>query len=218
MKTQPLNTSDPLQFVWQYGEVQVVVMGGIRLEGLDRLKSTLKVQYKQQVIRTNIDLYNDIQVEKLARKMAVQCSLGTSFTVKLLEELTNELEAHRIKSLQQLEVKKEKKVLSKEDKQEAIAFLSQPNLLQRTNELIGSSGVIGEELNRLLMYLVFTSRKRQYPLHIISLAASGTGKSYLQEKVAALIPDEDKIEMTMLSENAFYYFGQQELRNKFAVD
>jgi len=36
-------------------------------------------------------------------------------------------------------------------------FLEQKDLLNRTNEMIGRSGVIGEETNRLLMYLIFTS-------------------------------------------------------------
>ncbi|WP_315823693.1 hypothetical protein [Paraflavitalea speifideaquila] len=53
------------------------------------------------------------------------------------------------------------------------AFLKKPELLQRTNDLIGESGVTGEENNRLLMYLVFTSRKTEQPLHIISLGSSG---------------------------------------------
>ncbi|BAV06180.1 hypothetical protein SAMN05421788_106244 [Filimonas lacunae] len=217
MQLQPLNTSNPLHLSWQYGEVHIEIMGGIRLEGLDRLKVTLKVKYKQSVLRSNLDLYNDAQVEKLVRKTAELFSLGSSYMAKVLEELTNALEAHRITSLQQLEVKKEKKVLSPEEKREAITFLQQPNLVKTTGELIGASGVIGEEHNRLLMYLIFTSRKRENPLHIVSLAASGTGKSYLQERVAALIPDEDKIEMTVLSENAFYYFGQQELQHKLML-
>ena len=54
------------------------------------------------------------------------------------------------------------------------------------------------------MYLTFTSRKRDNPFHIISLGSSGIGKTHLQEKVSALIPEEDKIEITTLSENAFY--------------
>jgi hypothetical protein len=77
--------------------------------------------------------------------------------------------------------------------------------------------VIGEEDNRLLMYLIFTSRKREHPLHVISLGSSGIGKTHLQEKVSALIPEEDKLEITTLSGNAFYYFGQQELRNKLIL-
>jgi hypothetical protein len=66
---------------------------------------------------------------------------------------------------------------------------------------MGKSGVTGEESKRLLMYLIFTSRKRENPLHIISLGSSGAGKSHLQEKVAELIPDEDKIESTSLTSN-----------------
>ena len=67
------------------------------------------------------------------------------------------------------------------------------------------------------MYLIFTSRKLKQPLHIVSLGSSGTGKTHLQEKVGELIPDEDKLEITSLSENAFYYFGQKELANKLLL-
>ena len=88
------------------------------------------------------------------------------------------------------------------------------NLLEKTNELIGKSGVIGEEINRLLMYIIFTSRKREQPLHVIGLGSSGTGKTHLQEKVGELIPEEERVSITTLSENAFYYFGKQELKNK----
>ena len=90
-------------------------------------------------------------------------------------------------------------------------------MLNRTNELIGKSGVIGEETNRLLMYLIFTSRKREHPLHVISLGNSGIGKTYLQEKVGELIPEEDKVEITTLSENALYYFGQRELQHRLVL-
>ena len=39
----------------------------------------------------------------------------------------------------------------------------------------------------------------------------------MQEKVGALIPPEDKLEITTLSENAFYYFGQRQLQNKLIL-
>ena len=89
--------------------------------------------------------------------------------------------------------------------------------MERTREDIGRAGVIGEEDHRLLMYLIFTSRKREHPLHIVSLGSSGIGKTHLQEKVGALIPDEDRIEITTLSENAFYYFGKRQLQNKLIL-
>ena len=64
------------------------------------------------------------------------------------------------------------------------------------------------------MYIIFTSRKREQPLHVVSLGSSGTGKTHLQEKVGELIPEEERVSITTLSENAFYYFGKQELKNK----
>jgi predicted transcriptional regulator/ABC-type dipeptide/oligopeptide/nickel transport system ATPase component len=77
--------------------------------------------------------------------------------------------------------------------------------------------VIGETGNRLLMYLIYTSRKRESPLHIISFGSSGAGKSHLQEKVAELIPEEDKIESTSLTSNALYYFGEYDLQHKLIL-
>jgi hypothetical protein len=42
------------------------------------------------------------------------------------------------------------KQLNEVEKREAVEFLKQPALLQHTNELIGRSGVIGEENNRMV--------------------------------------------------------------------
>ena len=89
--------------------------------------------------------------------------------------------------------------------------------MERTREDIGKAGVIGEETNRILMYLIFTSRKRETPLHVISLGSSGIGKTHLQEKVSALIPDEDKMESTSLTAAAIYYFGRYDLRHKLVL-
>ncbi|WP_452598617.1 hypothetical protein [Pontimicrobium sp. MEBiC01747] len=96
-------------------------------------------------------------------------------------------------------------------------LLKSKNLLNKTNKLIGASGVIGEEDNRLLMYLIFTSRKTDNPLHCISFGSSGAGKTHLQSKVAELIPEEDKIEITVLSANAFYYFKRKALQHKLVL-
>tara|TARA_E500000318_G_scaffold103621_1_gene108858 strand:- start:75 stop:461 length:387 start_codon:yes stop_codon:yes gene_type:complete len=123
-----------------------------------------------------------------------------------LQELTNELETYRLSQLDQ-EGENEFTIreLTKKEETEAIRLLKKPNLLQLTNELIGNSGVIGEEINRLLMYIIFTSRKSNNPLHCISLGSSGTGKTHLQSKVSDLMPEEDKIEMTVLSAGFYGY-------------
>jgi len=201
--------------------LKLTVLGGIKLEGLDRLRITLKAEVKDSprpALRHNLDLYNDTQLEKFIRRAAERLEIGTSVIAASLAALTNLLEDYRLKQLKDKQNEFYKpKPLSEEERREAIAYLKAPQLMKRTMDDIGSSGVIGEEYNRLLMYLIFTSRKREQPLHIVSLGSSGTGKTHLQEKVGELIPEEDKIEITTLSENAFYYFGQRELKHKLIL-
>ena len=55
------------------------------------------------------------------------------------------------------------------------------------------------------------------PLHVISLGSSGTGKTHLQESVGRLMPEEDCVEITTLSDNAFYYFDRRELSHKLIL-
>ena len=232
MKQPKLNTTNPQNLLYQTEETTIAVLGGIKTEGLDRMRVTLKITVHNRkhplyldnpelaagTIRHSIDLYNDTQVEKLVRRIAERLEIGTTTTIQALTNLTDQLEQYRLKQLEkkQPEQYKTKKITAEQEKA-AKEYLSKPKLIERTNRDIGNSGVIGEQANRLLMYIIFTSRKTQKPLHVISLGGSGIGKTYLQEKVGELIPEEEKLEITVLSDNAFYYFGQTELHNKLIL-
>ncbi len=221
MPSKKLNTTDPQILVYQNELLEIMALGGIKLEGLDRMRTTLKISLLKSSIppvRHNLDLYNDTQLEKLVRKVAERLEIGTSLIGATLSELTELLEVYRLQRIKETQPQPYvSPKLNKSERQAAEDFLKSKQLLKVTNELIGTSGVIGEELNRLIMYLIFTTRKTEQPLHIISLGASGIGKTHLQEKVADLIPEEDKIGITSLSENAFYYFGQKEIKHKVIV-
>jgi hypothetical protein len=233
MPTNKLNTSNPEAITYTTEELGFTLLGGIRLEGLDRMRVTLKIEVVNRkfkhylnnpdiadlALRQNLDLYNDTQTEKLIRRAAERLEVGSTPIAKALAAITGQLEAYR---LEQIEATAQvggtvKKLLTAEATEAATSFLQLPHLMKRTGEAIGKSGVIGEEYNRLLMYIIYTSRKQSQPLHIISLGSSGTGKTHLQEKVGELIPEEDKLEITSLSENAFYYFGQRELTHKLIL-
>lgn len=218
-----LQSANPDYITFQKENLKFTLLGGISLTQNDRMRVTLKINIVPQLsalqsIRHNLDLYNDDQVDKFCRKAAQKLEIGTSQLVQGLGELVEKLEEYRLeKQDKQQDIKPKMRIMTKERRELAINYLKQTDLLQRTNEDIAKSGVVGEEINRLLMYLVFTSRMRDNPLHVISLGASGTGKTYLQEKISELIPGHDKLEITMLSDNAFYYFGQQELKNKLVL-
>lgn len=216
-----LDTSNSNNYEYLTKHLEIHILGGIKTNKLESLRVTVSVQKLKtsNILRHSIDLYNDNQVEKFVRKIAERLEVGTSVVRKTLQELTHELENYRflLISNEEQEGKIQIKQLNASEEKEALDFLKKVELLKRTNECIGKSGVIGEETNRLLMYLIFTSRKTNNPLHCISLGSSGTGKTHLQSKVAELIPEEDKIEITVLSANAFYYFNRTELHNKLVL-
>ncbi len=233
MQQNQINITNPEAITYNTEEIAYTILGGIRLEGLDRLRVTIKVEVINRkfvhylnnpdiaalAIRQNLDLYSITQVEKLARLIADRLEVGVTAVSKDLSDITNELERYRLHQIESKQQEQNKiiKPLTDKEREEAIQFLQSKNLLQQTNELIGRSGIVGEELNRLIMWLIYTSRKTNKPLHIISMGSSGTGKSHLQEKVAELMPDEDKIEITALTENAFYYFDKAELGHKLIL-
>jgi predicted transcriptional regulator len=230
---QKINTSNPEAITYATEELGYTILGGIRLEGLDRLRVTIKIEVLNRkfqhylnnpdiaalAIRQNLDLYSITQVEKLARLIADRLEVGVTAVSKDLSDITSELESYRLQQIESKQQEQNKIIrpLTEAERNAAIEFLKSKNLLQATNELIGRSGIVGEELNRLIMWLIYTSRKTAKPLHIISMGSSGTGKSHLQEKVGELIPEEDKIEITALTENAFYYFDKAALGHKLIL-
>jgi DNA primase len=216
-----LITANPELLVYDNGELLITVLGGIKLTGLDRMRVTLKVEHKARQllpVRHNLDLYNHPHTEQLINKIAESLDIPTHRATQTIATLTSELESYRAKRMEALQPRAEERLqLSPAQRQAAINYLKQANLLERTGEDIGRSGVIGEETNRLIAWLVYSSRKLSVPLHLMFLGSSGSGKTYLQERVSELIPPEDKIEITQITENAFYYFRQDELRHRLLL-
>jgi hypothetical protein len=100
------------------------------------------------------------------------------------------------------------------DRLEALRMLRSAGLIDEIQRDLGKLGLIGEEPNRLLLYLGMTSRKMDDPLAIQILSSSGAGKSYLQDAVLSLCPEEDLIKLTSLSGQALFYKGENSLKHK----
>jgi len=220
-KTAKLITENPELLLYLEGKLHITVLGGIKLTGLDRLKVTLKLvctDDKQNTFRHNLDLYNSIQAEQLIEKASDALDIGARELGTAIGQLTSALEFYRAERLEAMKPRQpEKKTLSEVERKAAITYLRSSDLLTRTKLAIGQSGIVGEEINSLVAYLTYTSRKRDTPLHLMCLGPSGTGKTWLQEKVSDLMPEEDKLEITTLSMNAFYYFGKEELKHKLLL-
>jgi DNA primase len=98
-----------------------------------------------------------------------------------------------------------------------IDFLKQNNLLQEINKLIEQSGIVGEANSRLLLFIIASSYKTKQPLHAIVQGSSGSGKTHLISKIADLIPQEDVLRFTRITESSLYNWGEYDLVNKLLI-
>lgn len=196
--------------VYTTKELSITVLGGIRISGLDRLKVTLKIQKPDapQIVRQSLDLYHGRQVEQLQEMLCAQLELPGSQATKVLAELTTALEEYRQGRLEAIKPTTTGTYqMSEQERKAALKYLKRPDLMEQTLRDITASGIVGEENNAMTGYIVNLSRKREKPLHVMYLGESGSGKTHLQEGLSMLVPEEDRIEVTGLSDQALYYEG-----------
>ncbi|CAF3415886.1 unnamed protein product [Rotaria socialis] len=98
-----------------------------------------------------------------------------------------------------------------------IEFLKQENLLQEINKLIEQTGIIGEENARLLLCLITISYLNKNPLHGIVQGSSGSGKTHMISRIADLMPPEDVLRFTRITESSLYNWGEFDLFKKVII-
>lgn len=202
----------------------VSVLGGIGLHPIDKMRVTLKIERTDSnsplhQIRHSLDLYYDDQVEKLNRKAAERLELGSREVQLTTAELIQSLEDYRNHLLEQNKPKKpEARIIPPDREKVAIGIMKRKNYLKTIlPDLLAKTGVVGERKNSIILWNTYATRKQHDPLHVICLGASGTGKTFLQERITDLIPEEDKVSGTAISENALYYAQDLNLKNKLFI-
>lgn len=99
----------------------------------------------------------------------------------------------------------------------AIEFLEQKDLLKSLNQLIEKAGIIGEENSRLLLFLITISYLNKSPLHGIVQGSSGSGKTHIISRIADLMPQEDVLRFTRITESSLYNWGEFDLFQKIII-
>lgn len=104
-----------------------------------------------------------------------------------------------------------------QNSQSAIDFLKQKDLLKNLNELIGKAGIVGEENSRLLLFLIIISYMNKSPIHGIVQGSSGSGKTHMIGSIADLMPQEDVLRFTRITESSLYNWGEYDLFRKIII-
>lgn len=103
------------------------------------------------------------------------------------------------------------------DLQNPIDFLQQKELLQNLNGIIEKAGIIGEENSRLLLFLITISYLNRSPLHGIVQGSSGSGKTHIISRIADMMPQEDVLRFTRITESSLYNWGEFDLFQKIII-
>jgi DNA primase catalytic core len=171
-------------------------------------KQSIKCTSGEDIYYDRVDLYSARSRASFAGSIA-----------KLFETESRQVEKDLIALLEYLEDEKAEEsdvteiVLTEEDKALGMTFLTSPAMFDEIVEDTETLGYVGEETNKKLMYLAATSRLLDDPISILILSESGSGKSYLVDTIKKLMPPEDVIDVTSLSDQALNYMG--DLEHKF---
>src|SRR5690554_4327919 len=177
----PLNTQQPNKITYTTQTARYIVKGSLP-KTFDRMTISLDVQHLETAIkyRTRLDLYEEKQVRKEAREAAEKLDLRSDLVENDLSQLTDLLEEYRESQLQQSTKDADSdKTLTLAQQARCKAFLQQPDLIQKLNQLIGQSGITGEDNNRLFLFVIATSHKMPDTLHALIQGSSGSGKTLL---------------------------------------
>ena len=108
-------------------------------------------------------------------------------------------------------------VLTEAQKLEALQFLQMPDLVARILADTEELGYVGEEVGKLLIYLVGVSRKLQSPMSAIIRSQSGAGKSGLASLVVMLVPPEEVVHYSRVTAQALAYAEKTAYKHKLLV-
>ena len=209
------------------GQKYLFTTGGVsyRILGVKEMfVSSLRVNIRAEKLEKedtgkyldNVDLYS-----------ARSRSLFSSGVSHVLTIETVRIEKDLIRIVEYLETERDKKLLNndeqeipeltEEEKRLGMDLLTDPDIFNRIVSDTEILGYVGEAINKQLIYLAASSRKLTDPISVIVVSQSAAGKSYLIDTVKKLIPPEEVVSMTSLSDQALNYLDEDALLHKFLV-
>lgn len=192
-----------------------------RIRGLDKnlsydqLKLNILVSRDEALHVDTFDLYASKPRAVFIRLAALELNVDEATIKKDLGKVLLKLEVFQDQNIQQvLTPKKTETVMAKKDRDEAMALLKSPNLIQRLLDDYERCGVVGEKTNKLVGYLAALSRKLDKPLAVMIQSTSAAGKSALMDAVLSFIPEEDRVQYSAMTGQSLFYMSEINLKHK----
>lgn len=204
-----LNVINPYNILYNGSAALYSIKGNLWLkQPLEFMKiavQIINIQTKQDY-RSKADLYEYKQLHALALQAAEKLNIKADATEKDLSILTHLLEEYREQQQVNPNVTQQQYAIKIGESTQAkcIDFLSKAELIKRINELLGKSGIVGEENNRIFLFVIASSYKMKNTLHALIQGSSGSGKTRLLKVISELMPIEDVKKYTRVTDSSFY--------------
>jgi hypothetical protein len=202
-------------FLFNFHHLNYKVIGCFHEQTLN-MKASVKVYTNDDVFVDSIDLYKNR--DRLNFVYNIMDKFGIRDQLQLesdLNQIMNVIEKHKEKN--EKEKKRVKSELTEHQKDIGLRLMQNPHLFDEIEKDYSVLGYVRERKNKLLLYLVMTSRLMDNPLHAILISRSGAGKSMLVEITESICPPEELESVSDLSAQALYYYGKDDLKNRFIV-
>jgi len=198
-------------FLFQFPYLSYRVIGNF-IKATVSLIANIKAYTDSEVFVDSIDLYKNRDRQNFIFNLMDRFSLRDQIQLESdLHQIIEVIEKHRERK--QSDKKKVRPELTDHQREVGLRFLSSPQLLDELEADYTELGYVRERKNKILLYLVMTSRLMDNPLHSIVISRSGAGKSLLVEITEQLCPPEDLHSVSDLTSQALYYFGQDDLKH-----
>ncbi|MBC7410115.1 MAG: hypothetical protein H7339_17155 [Arcicella sp.] len=196
-----------------------IIVGQLSMDlGNFRVALNIVVDETQRKHRIKVDLSDFVSVEDRCKELSEKHGLDSHQLEADFNRIADLLELYK-ESLFEDEMTDlySEKELTPRAMEKAVEFLQNPRLMKNIDSLLEKTGIIGEEDNRNVLFVVTSGYKMPYPLHCMVQGTSGGGKSHLINAIAECMPQEDLLDMTRITSKSLYHYRDKELVNKLVV-
>ena len=190
------------------------VAGLEKTVGTDALKIALRLRHGERFHLDQVDLCRDMERRRFVERAAEETGLTADLLKRDLGKLLLAVEQAQTELSKPQEQAGHVVTLTPEEREAALTWLREPNLIGRLRAAFHQAGIIGEESNTLVAYLAGVSRKLERPLAIIIQSASAAGKTTLMDAVLSFFPEEDRVKYSAMTGQSLYYLGETNLKHK----
>jgi len=202
------------KYIFTFNEVTYRVLG-VKKMFVSSLRVNIRAEKGNEKYIDNVELYSARSRSLFSSMLSEVLSLEALHIEKHLLEIVEYLEAERDLLFEEREEKIHE--LTEEERHLGMGLLTDVNIFDRIVGDIETLGYVGESVNKQLLYLAASSRKLPDPISVIIVSRSSAGKSYLIDTIKKLIPPEDVVSVTSLSDQALNYLPEEGLLHKFLV-